>query len=289
MDREAGGTVVYVHGMGGVRSTWSDSLRALVGDGVDFRAPHYADLLEPACEVYAERDVAAHHRVDDDARIHYIERQRQLEATLHDVGEAMPSGMSWPAGLPRPGELTDRLPVPRVLRAPIFGVDQVGRYLDHPGRRAAVIARVRAALSDASPPIVVLAHSLGSVVAVDTLADLPVDIELLVTMGSPLGHTAVAQAVQLESFPYDRVGGWVNVVHLLDPVPLGRGIAERFPASFDAYLPVTAGLDSPWGAFPRAAGRVIRAATAHLDTTYLATDTVRAAVQHGLHQEVSIG
>ena len=276
------GTVVYLHGMGGARPTWAHPLGL---HDVATIAPHYADLLEPSTTVYARRRTPAMpveaSTVD---RERYVDRQRALADAIESVGEAVPRGTSWPSVFPHPARLPDRLPLPQVLRTPLFGIDQVGRYLDDEARRAAIIERVRAALTAARPPVVVLAHSLGSVVMADMLGDLPRDIELLVTLGSPLGHEAVSSAVTAGPFPYGRVGGWVNVIHLLDPVPFGRGLSDRQPAALDTYLPVLAGSPSRLAALPWLVNGIARAATAHLDTTYLSSETVRAAVQIGLGQ-----
>ena len=280
------GTVVYLHGMGGVRPNWAEPLGL---SDVTCVAPSYADLLDPKRDVYAARPPRATHVESASIeRERYVERQHELADIVHRVGEAVPRGMSWPAVLPHPSRLPDRLPLPQVMRTPIFGIDQVGRYLDDESRRAAVIARTHDALRVARPPVVVIAHSLGSVVIADMLADLPCDIDVLVTLGSPLGHEAVASAVPLGPFPYDRVGGWVNVVHVLDPVPFGRGIADRIPAALDVYLPVLAGAPSTLGTLPWIMTGIARAATAHLDTSYLASNTVRALVREGLGQSVGV-
>ncbi|MFM9048705.1 MAG: hypothetical protein ACKOMX_01485 [Actinomycetota bacterium] len=289
------GTVVYLHGMGGSRPGWADALRG----GVDVMAPDYSDLLDLSRDVYAaprvrSRDEA---RTPDAAhRASYLARQRELSRVVHGIGEAMPPGASWPAALPHPARLPDRLPLPQVLRTPLFGIDQVGRYLDDSSRRAAVVDRVRGQLTRAQAPVVVIAHSLGSVVMVDVLDDLPCEVAALVTIGSPLGHDAVAGALAPGPFPYDRVGWWANLVHLLDPVPFGRGIAGRFPAAYDVYLPVLAGLSArsavravPSPGWPEALSAVpwitqgiARAATAHLETTYLSTRTMHAMIDFAL-------
>ena len=291
------GTVVYLHGMGGARPRWADPLRV----DVHCVAPHYADLLDAARDVYAAPRArpSAYVDTDESQRLRYLERQRDTAEVVHRVGEAMPPGASWPAALPHPARFPDRLPLPQVLRTPVFGVDQVGRYLDDESRRAAVVDRVRAILTRVESPIVILAHSLGSVVAIDVLDDLPCDVSLLVTLGSPLGHQAVADAMAPLPFPYGQVGGWVNLVHLLDPVPFGRGLADRFPAAYDVYLPVLAGLGprtamqvaapSAWsealGALPRVTQGLARAATAHLETTYLSTRTMDVLLNVGLGRE----
>ena len=79
------------------------------------------------------------------------------------------------------------------------------------------------------------------------------------------------------------VGAWLNVVHLLDPVPAGRGLRDAFPAACDAYLSPMPGLTAPTGALARFASAVAGAATSHLDSTYLASRTVLAAVREAMH------
>lgn len=287
------GTLVFLHGVGGLRPGWADGLLAhlcRVATDVNVVAPSYVDLLtgvpEPA-EPAEQREPGADGPADLGAapsdrqaayRAAYVRRQEALAAALAAASDALPPGMSWPAGLPRPGLLPDRLPLPRVLRTPLLGLDQVGRYLDDPGRRDVVLRRVRAALAPVRGPITLVGHSLGSLVALDLLADPGREVSLLVTLGSPLGHAAVADRVAAPSIPYERLGGWVNVVHLLDPVPFGRGLRDRFPAALDVYLPVLSGV-SGVGGLVRGVGR---AATAHLDTTYLESDTVRTAIARGL-------
>jgi hypothetical protein len=169
-----------------------------------------------------------------------------------------------------------------MLRAPVFGLDQVGRYLDDEARRAAVLHRAGSMILRAPRPRVVIAHSLGSVVAWDLLADPRICVDLLITLGSPLGHAALE--VQSAYFPYHRVGAWLNVVHLLDPVPAGRGLHDSFPAAIDAFLaPGSGGSAKPASAASRFAAAVAGVATSHLDSTYLVSPTVLAAVREAVH------
>lgn len=282
------GSLVYLHGVGGPRRGWEESFRDVLPSGTACIAVDYADLLAgdgAGDETGREEAVAtdAHQRGgegrhgNDAVREAYLRRQRALADALEEDGESVPRGMAWPAGLPRPGDLPDRLPLPRVLRAPLFGLDQVGRYLDSGDRRSAVQERVISALLEAPAPVVVFGHSLGSVVALEALADRRVDVGMLVTAGSPLAHAAVADAVRPGPFPYARVGCWLNLVHLLDPVPFGRGVSTRFPAAHDAFLPVLAGVDARTVASTVAG--VGRLATAHLETTYVRSRTFATAMQ----------
>ena len=278
--RRAHGSITYLHGVGGARAAWWRPLtRALGGLTVDLVAPAYDDLLTTSGRVHARRASDGVTATTDEARHAYVERQRRLTDLVDAVGES--SRLAWPAGLPHPSSLADRLPLASMLRAPVFGLDQMGRYLDDDARRAAVLHRAAHALLRAPRPRVVVAHSLGSVVAWDLLADPRIDIDLLITLGSPLAHPAIqASAV---AFPYHRVGAWLNVVHLLDPVPAGRGLRDAFPAACDAFLSPVPDRSSPGSALSRVAAAVAGAATSHLDSSYLASRTVLAAVREAMH------
>ena len=290
------GSVVYLHGVGGVRPEWWRPIaRSLGGLSVDLHAPAYDDLLRTTGRVHARRaqpelpeqsdrvGSREEARWDDDRR-HYVARQRRLADLVDAVGES--TRLAWPGGLPHPAEVADRLPLGAVLRAPVLGLDQVGRYLDDDARRAAVLQRTGTALLRAPRPRVVIAHSLGSVVAWDLLADPRIEFDLLITLGSPLGNPAFA--ADPEAFPYARVGAWLNVVHLLDPVPAGRGLREAFPAACDAFLSPVPDLAFPMSGLTRFLAAVAGAATAHLDSSYLASRTVLAAVREAMHVATGI-
>jgi hypothetical protein len=85
-----------------------------------------------------------------------------------------------------------------------------------------------------SGSIILIAHSLGSVIAVDLLTKLHPDlhIDLLLTIGSPLAIKRLGDP-GLPDFPYDRVGGWVNLYDPGDIVTVGCGVGRRFPAACD--------------------------------------------------------
>lgn len=274
------GSVVYLHGVGGARAAWWRPItRALGGLSVDLLAPAYDDLLRTAGSVHATREKPDLSPPRDEDRRRYVERQRRLAQLVDAVGES--TRLAWPAGLPHPAEVADRLPLASVLRAPVLGLDQAGRYLDDDARRAAVLRRTSAALLRAPRPRVVIAHSLGSVVAWDLLADPRVHVDLLITLGSPLAYPALE--ADPGTFPYARVGAWLNVVHLLDPVPAGRGLREAFPAACDAFLSPVPELTAPMSGLTRFMAAVAGAATAHLDSSYLASRTVLAAVREAMH------
>lgn len=280
------GSVVYLHGVGDVRDRWEAPVaRALAGLRVQLTAPEYSDLLSsspaevPAIVPIADIGAIESRRwASDHDRRAYVDRQRRVADLVHRVGES--TRATWPTALPHPADVSDHLPLHAVLRTPVLGLDQVGRYLDDADRRAAVLQRVVSALADTPRPRVVIAHSLGSLIAWDALEDPRTEIDLLVTLGSPLARAALAPGRM--DFPYDRVGAWLNMVHLLDPVPAGRGLGATFPAAVDAYL-------APWSdngehASPidRVVSAVTRLAISHLESTYLESRTVAAVMRDAL-------
>ena len=127
----------------------------------------------------------------------------------------------------------------------------VAYYLEDDRMRTAVQKEVSAAVdravADGHHDIVVVAHSLGSVVAYDLCADFTASIRvrLLVTAGSPLGYPIVRRNLRggtegaddrgvpavLDPIPgapgRDRVW-WLNAFDVLDVVALVHPLASRF-------------------------------------------------------------
>ena len=101
-------------------------------------------------------------------------------------------------------------------------------YLTHPGVRDRVDGIVSALLT--GEPTVIVAHSLGTIVAYSVLHRKKRNIPRLVTLGSPLGVDAVRRQLEPISFP-DGVGEWINGYDEQDFVAL-RGLDE---ASFDVW------------------------------------------------------
>jgi len=143
---------------------------------------------------------------------------------------------------------------------------EVHCYLSDPIRRAAVQSTVADTIT-AERARVVLAHSLGSVVAYETLWAHPdLQVELLITLGSPLGMPDVI-VDRLQPTPVDRRGArppgvrrWINIADPGDIVAIPRGLAGSF-AGIDADL------TTPVGVFDF-----------HKVTGYLSTTTTAAAL-----------
>ncbi|MFI6359283.1 alpha/beta hydrolase [Streptomyces sp. NPDC050743] len=129
---------------------------------------------------------------------------------------------------------------------------QVTRYLASeegsdagPSLAARVRDRVAQAL-DPAVPTVVVAHSLGTVVALETLSSHRGDVPLFMTLGSPLGLRAIVGRRVRPQPPRapDAVSHWVNVWDR-DDLIVGRARLEDFVgANVRSVLPVTRRVDS---------------------------------------------
>ena len=91
------------------------------------------------------------------------------------------------------------------------------------GWRRIIFPRVAARVADTEGPLIVVAHSLGSVVAHDVLSSrLTRDVRLLLTAGSPLGIPLVQARLLGRLLCFTRVPRpvrrWVNVYDERDPV-----------------------------------------------------------------------
>jgi hypothetical protein len=133
-------------------------------------------------------------------------------------------GLSW---------LADTTDLDRLLIAAIFA--DVAAYLDDRQVREAVLGCVLQDMPRAGR-LVLVSHSLGTVVAMDLLTrlDPAVEVELLVTAGSPLGLDSVHRRL-LAGGPHrpDRVARWFNAWCPLDPVAIGCPLSGHWAGAPD--------------------------------------------------------
>jgi hypothetical protein len=156
------------------------------------------------------------------------------------------------------------------LRTLVFDLKQVRRYLQDKELREAARAAVSKLIT--AETRVVVAHSLGSVVAYEALAAMPGhQVRALVTLGSPLG---IANLIfdRLDPAPRGRLGAWpgsddlvwTNVADYGDVVALEKDLRPRFgPTVINAV--------------------VHNGAHAHAVTAYLTDELTGAAIAGGLH------
>lgn len=122
-----------------------------------------------------------------------------------------------------------------------FKLDQVRNYVNSKSLRGAILHKVLDDLhSHELTDIVLIGHSLGSVVAIDLLDHLPREVQVrrFITVGSPANSRALQDGagLLLKDFPYAQVDDWSNFFSVRDGVPIGRGLAWKFPGAQDFSL-----------------------------------------------------
>ena len=147
---------------------------------------------------------------------------------------------------------------------------QAENYIKKPEIRAWVLQRILKQLQEPGR-LVIVGHSLGSIIAADLLPRLPIDLEVvgMVTIGSPLAHKKfhVEGFPKLLAEPPPNLAWWVNFWSTADPVPTHRGVSTALPWVLDQRIQAPLGLKSH---------------QAHSATTYLKNDRVAVAVGRAL-------
>lgn len=131
-------------------------------------------------------------------------------------------------------EGTEELPDPAFMLLARLASRDVIDYLVG-GRGEVMRGPVRDAILAAGSPLIVVCHSLGTIVTFDVLSELGPDapeVPLLVTLGSPLGISNVLGRLVGGLPPPPGVPAtvrhWENVADRFDPVALVPDLAPRF-------------------------------------------------------------
>lgn len=236
--------LVFLHGVGNgdpTRSWLKELNKGLLEAGFQevpedaAISPRYSDLLETdgvraslPDRTYAAKD-------EDRRRREYEVRQTRVGRLVGHDPDAGPFGFDdWPDAVV---DVLQRFAVEQRVGQ----LGQVDRYISNDGLRGAILRRVLEHLPTEGE-LVLVGHSLGSVVAIDLLDHLPVGVKVrrLVTIGSPAGSEFIHAKSErlLKRFPYDIVGDWVNLYGRADGVTAGRGLAGTFPAARDVVIAV---------------------------------------------------
>ena len=237
--------LVFLHGVGDgdPRAQWLTHLNgSLEGAGYrglakwDVKAPRYSDLLETdgiSASVPARTYVTED---EDKRRREYERRQARVSRLIGHDPDAGPFGYD-----ALPGGVLD--PLQDFAVGWVGQLKQVERYMTNEGLRGAILRRVLEHLP-ADGEMVLVAHSLGSVIAIDLLDHLPADLKVkrLITIGSPAGSPFIHARTErlLKRFPYGTVGDWANLYGRGDVVTAGRGLAGTFPAAQDFVVAIGA-------------------------------------------------
>lgn len=202
-------------------------------DAVRVIAPKYAHALVgfdeheelPARTIKTlGRDAAKLNRREFERRLAGVEHRIGKQDEEHIINEALGE-----AGRPALEAAADA-----AVATPFF--KQAANYLGKKQIRAQVLNRILTKLPK-SGKIVIVAHSLGSVIAADLLLRLPTDIQVsaIVTIGSPLanGKFKFNDLRTVLTDPPSNLAWWVNFRNAWDPVATRRGLSSEFPWLLD--------------------------------------------------------
>ena len=189
-------------------------------------APKYAHALKgwddkeslPGVTIkQPSREAAKQNRRDFERRMGAVE----FRLGRHDRGNSQPGGEAV---------------IGMALGLPISISKQANNYLNDPQIRAQVLNRILAKLPE-SGRVVIVGHSLGSVIAADLVRRLPVGLVVagMVTIGSPLanGNFDVDKLREMLKEPPTNLAWWVNFWNAPDPVAAHRGVSSAFPWMVD--------------------------------------------------------
>ncbi|HAM21474.1 MAG TPA: hypothetical protein DCQ04_04225, partial [Actinobacteria bacterium] len=259
--------LLFLHGVGGgdPDEKWREALELALTrlgypdlSGVQVLAPKYPNGLNGVDDDEPLPKVTVRAPRGDDAernRRNFERRRTAMEVLLgpDDRGDGLPGG--------------DHV-APVAAELKLFS--QAKNYTEVPKIRAWVLQRILKNLPP-SGRLVIVGHSLGSVIAADLLRRLPPGLQVagVVTIGSPLAHKRfhVERLRELLAEPPANLAWWVNFWSTADLVPTRRGISAAFPWVLDQRIRTSSGLH------PR---------QAHQATTYLQSDTVAMAIGRGL-------
>ncbi|MEV0092014.1 hypothetical protein [Streptomyces sp. NPDC050738] len=274
----ASATFIYVHGAGN-KPPESDLKRAWDADlfgrdmGERTRMVYYADLLHDHPAAIAADECSAGGALGVLVSDAFAETASLEDAEARETfGKMAPEGQEFALALaigvaaraasttgPAPAEgarpaaegVAELLPLPAPLRR--FLLRQLLRHLipDANGyfftsAKDRIKERLRSALRAANGPVVVVSHSLGTIVAYDVLSETAFarrEVPLFITLGSPLGYTEIQDVVTRPLKTPAPVRLWANFADPFDLVTLDTTLADDFRAGSKPIADMT--VDNP--------------------------------------------
>lgn len=262
--------LVMVHGIAqedrdepSLTAEWTGGLRAAmpdarVLDSASIVLPFYGKALDELTRgTGISQGIAQGHDDLDDAELAFVSEAMEAVAraedlSARDIAQEQRADSAAPSDAVEQSWLMNRKinAIARLLEkvSPAHGrmvlplVSQAYAYLRKPGVAPAVDAIVSPALQ--AGPVVVVAHSLGTVVCFKLLramaqAGRPLYCPLFVTLGSPLALRSVAAALGTPFQVPPGVGRWVNAVDKDDSVTLGKPLdASTFCAGIENIMDI---------------------------------------------------
>ncbi len=229
-------TLLFLHGVGSgdPDDEWQDSLESALTklgypdlSGVKVVAPKYRHGLFGVDDDFPLPKVKVQTLRGDEAARHRREYQRRRTAMEKMLGwDEQGNGLLG----------VDRL-LPLAAELPWFV--QARHYVEQGRIRAWVLRRVLEHVGEPTK-LVIVGHSLGSVIAADVLRRLPPTIEVvgMVTIGSPLAHETfhLDRLTEVLDEPPANLRWWVNFWSTADVVPARRGLSSAIPWVLDQRI-----------------------------------------------------
>ncbi len=134
------------------------------------------------------------------------------------------------------GALSTVVPIPAQRQIVNHALTQVAAYLEDASLKRAILDSAMSAIIDGArmaerhgEALIVVGHSLGSVVALEALAGFTGKrVDLLMTIGSPLSTETVSSRMNRDTRRWpESVRNWVNIADPDDVVALHRSIDRR--------------------------------------------------------------
>jgi hypothetical protein len=214
-----------------------DEIEQLPESPLEAAAPPEADppeafISRTTLEAQAEAESSA----PEAAQAPSAAEDERLEAWLRAMtygADALAEGEN---AAPPPTSPFEALPFPRPLRTFAFRELVKRTFKDvyayfFGGSKEAMRKVVREALEGIDGPVIVIGHSLGSILAYDVLREgssASLEVPLLVTVGSPLGVTEVQDLVERPLEVPSSVASWRNASDARDLVAMDHTLRPEF-------------------------------------------------------------
>ncbi|MFD8981854.1 hypothetical protein [Streptomyces sp. NPDC059564] len=246
---EGSGEQVFVHyaDLFGRGQGQGGDVPGAVGEaGVEMEGEILSDLLVAWVDgLAAEHSDEWHRQILDHARAEARPRAQE-QGSLAVVRRALNVATTLLALKPWGG--TAQWITPKLM---VSHLRQVTRYLarsDLDAQGISLDLRIRSRVAEAigDGPAIVVAHSLGSVVALETLHQLSSPIPLFVTLGSPIATRTVVWPRLLPQPPGvpDGVGEWLNFWDRDDVIALRPHLERELRPSAGGVIPISRRVDS---------------------------------------------
>ncbi len=289
---DVGSAVIYVHGIG--RQRPEDDLKLewdLALFGRDRKSAtkmaYWSDIVHPrgvkSSQSISSEDLSADRILAEAGVDIHDERARQFVAAMK---RAYGIEEQRQAGSPR----AKVLPLPRFIREPVsraflkLCIADTAAYFFDEKKRLAIRKRLSDILPGIGVPVTIVAHSQGSIIALEVLALRPrISVAKLVTLGSPLGLQEVQDFldVQPRSKPFYTppcIERWDNFSDPLDPVALDKRLSEEFVLSPNSRADVCLGAIISDHVIVNSRTGAIRAFNPHSAVGYLSHPKVRRSI-----------